>query len=83
MEELESRIDPNTWQGGKEPGSTANIGMDSTLDELQVDSLDKINLSFKVEEMFAIEDSLTTASTRSRPSATSSVASGASARRTT
>jgi acyl carrier protein len=29
--------------------------MDSTFDELQIDSLDKINLSFAVEEMFSIE----------------------------
>jgi acyl carrier protein len=29
--------------------------MESTFDELQVDSLDKINLSFAVEEMFSIE----------------------------
>jgi len=33
----------------------SNVLMDSTFDELQIDSLDKINLSFAVEEMFAIE----------------------------
>ena len=33
----------------------SSIGMDSTFDELQIDSLDKINLSFAVEEMFSIE----------------------------
>jgi acyl carrier protein len=35
--------------------------MDSTFDELQIDSLDKINLTFAVEEMFSIaipDDSL-------------------------
>jgi acyl carrier protein len=31
------------------------VGLDTTFDELQIDSLDKINLSFAVEEMFAIE----------------------------
>ena len=31
------------------------VGMVTTFDELQIDSLDKINLSFAVEEMFAIE----------------------------
>jgi acyl carrier protein len=29
--------------------------MNTTFDELQIDSLDKINLSFAVEEMFSIE----------------------------
>jgi acyl carrier protein len=29
--------------------------MDSTFEELQIDSLDKINLSFEVEEIFKIE----------------------------
>jgi acyl carrier protein len=29
--------------------------MESTFDELQIDSLDKINLSFAVEEMYGIE----------------------------
>jgi acyl carrier protein len=33
----------------------ADIHMDTTFDELQIDSLDKINLSFEVEEMFSIE----------------------------
>jgi acyl carrier protein len=31
------------------------VGIDSTFEELQIDSLDKINLSFAVEEMFSIE----------------------------
>ena len=33
----------------------SNVLLDSTFDELQIDSLDKINLTFAVEEMFAIE----------------------------
>jgi acyl carrier protein len=33
----------------------SDVHMDTTFDELQIDSLDKINLSFAVEEMFAIE----------------------------
>jgi acyl carrier protein len=33
----------------------SSVSMDSTFDELQIDSLDKINLSFEVEEMFSIE----------------------------
>ena len=32
-----------------------DVKMESTFDELQIDSLDKINLSFAVEEMFSIE----------------------------
>ena len=35
--------------------SVSDVRMDSTFDELQIDSLDKINLSFEVEEMFSIE----------------------------
>ena len=33
----------------------ATISPATTFDELQIDSLDKINLSFEVEELFAIE----------------------------
>ena len=33
----------------------ASVGMDTTFDELQIDSLDKINISFEVEEMFSIQ----------------------------
>ena len=33
----------------------SSVTMDSTFDELQIDSLDKINLSFAVEEAFGIE----------------------------
>ncbi|MBN9616825.1 MAG: phosphopantetheine-binding protein [Acidobacteriales bacterium 59-55] len=32
-----------------------SITLDSTFDELNVDSLDKINISFEVEEAFSIE----------------------------
>lgn len=32
-----------------------SITPESTFDELQVDSLDKINLTFEVEDIFAIE----------------------------
>lgn len=35
--------------------AAGSVGMESTFDELQIDSLDKINLSFAVEEMFGIE----------------------------
>jgi acyl carrier protein len=33
----------------------SQVGMDTALSELQIDSLDKINLTFEVEEMFGIE----------------------------
>ena len=33
----------------------SQIGMDTALAALEIDSLDKINLSFEVEEMFGIE----------------------------
>ncbi len=33
----------------------STVRMDMTFDELQIDSLDKINLTFAVEEMFSIE----------------------------
>jgi acyl carrier protein len=34
---------------------TDNITLDTTFEELNIDSLDKINISFEVEEAFAIE----------------------------
>ena len=34
---------------------TESISLDSTFDSLAIDSLDKINISFEVEEAFAIE----------------------------
>jgi acyl carrier protein len=46
--------------------SFSSIGMDTTFEELQIDSLDKINISFEVEEMFSIQipdDSLNTLKT--------------------
>lgn len=40
----------------KSKGIPANsITLDSTFDELNIDSLDKINISFEVEEAFSIE----------------------------
>jgi acyl carrier protein len=33
----------------------SDVSMEKTFDELQIDSLDKINLSFEVEEMFSIQ----------------------------
>jgi acyl carrier protein len=39
----------------------SSVLMDSTFDELEIDSLDKINLAFAIEEMFSIaipDDSL-------------------------
>jgi len=35
--------------------SADSITPESTFDELQVDSLDKINLTFEVEDLFAIQ----------------------------
>jgi acyl carrier protein len=35
--------------------SADSITLDSTFDELNIDSLDKINISFEVEEAFSIE----------------------------
>jgi acyl carrier protein len=32
-----------------------SINLDSTFDALEIDSLDKINISFEVEEAFAVE----------------------------
>jgi len=43
-----------------------SITLESTFDELNIDSLDKINISFEVEEAFAIEipdDALSTLKT--------------------
>jgi acyl carrier protein len=53
MDDIESRIIELVAKSKNLPA--ADVRMDSTFDELQVDSLDKINLSFAVEEMFAIE----------------------------
>lgn len=53
MNDLESRILELVANSKNLPVSA--VHMDSTLEELQIDSLDKINLSFAVEEMFSIE----------------------------
>ena len=53
MDDIESRIIELVAKSKNLPVS--GVHMDSTFDELQVDSLDKINLTFAVEEMFSIE----------------------------
>jgi acyl carrier protein len=53
MNDLEARIIELIAKAKNLPPVT--IGMDTTFDELQIDSLDKINLSFEVEEMFSIQ----------------------------
>ena len=53
MDDIESRIIELVAKTKGVPAS--NVGIDSTFEELQIDSLDKINLSFAVEEMFKIE----------------------------
>jgi acyl carrier protein len=53
MDDVESRIIELVAKSKNLP--TSDVRMDTTFDELQIDSLDKINLSFAVEEMFSIE----------------------------
>lgn len=53
VDEVESRCIELIAKSKNVPAST--VLMDSTFDELQIDSLDKINLTFAVEEMFSIE----------------------------
>jgi acyl carrier protein len=53
MEDIESRCIELVAKSKNLPVS--DVSMDKSFDELQIDSLDKINLSFAVEEMFAIE----------------------------
>jgi acyl carrier protein len=53
MDDIESRIVELVAKSKNLPAS--DVRLDSTFDELQIDSLDKINLSFAVEEMFSIE----------------------------
>jgi acyl carrier protein len=53
MDDIESRIVELVAKSKNLPVS--DVRMDTTFDELQIDSLDKINLSFAVEEMFSIE----------------------------
>jgi acyl carrier protein len=59
MDDVQSRCIELIAKSKNLPASS--ILMDSTFDELQIDSLDKINLTFAVEEMFSIaipDDSL-------------------------
>jgi acyl carrier protein len=53
MDDIESRIIELVAKSKNLPAS--DVKVDTTFDELQIDSLDKINLSFAVEEMFEIE----------------------------
>ena len=53
MDDIESRIIELVARSKDLPAS--DVRMETTFDELQIDSLDKINLSFAVEEMFSIE----------------------------
>ena len=53
MEDIQTRIIALVAKSKNLP--PADVRMDTTFDELQIDSLDKINLSFEVEEMFSIE----------------------------
>jgi acyl carrier protein len=53
MDDIESRVIKLVAESKSLPES--EVTMDSTFDALQIDSLDKINLSFAVEEMFEIE----------------------------
>jgi acyl carrier protein len=53
MDDIGSRIIELVAKSKNLP--VADVNMDTTFDELQIDSLDKINLSFAVEEMFSIE----------------------------
>ena len=64
MDDIESRIVELVAKSKNLPAS--DVRMDSTFDELQIDSLDKINLTFEVEEIFSIaipDDSLNTLKT--------------------
>jgi len=53
MNDVQTRIIELIAKSKNLPASS--IGMDTTFEELQIDSLDKINLSFDVEEMFSIQ----------------------------
>ena len=53
MNDIQSRIIELIAKSKNLP--PASIGLDTTFEELQIDSLDKINLSFDVEEMFSIQ----------------------------
>lgn len=53
MNDIQSRIIELIAKAKNLPPSS--IGPDTSFEELQIDSLDKINLSFDVEEMFSIQ----------------------------
>jgi acyl carrier protein len=53
MDDIASRCIEIIAKSKSIPADT--ITLDSTFDELNIDSLDKINISFEVEEVFAIE----------------------------
>jgi acyl carrier protein len=53
MDDVESRIIELVAKSKNLPASSVHL--DTTFDELQIDSLDKINLTFAVEELFSIE----------------------------
>jgi acyl carrier protein len=53
MNDIESRIIELVAKSKNLPASS--VGMETTFDELQIDSLEKVNLSFEVEEMFSIQ----------------------------
>jgi acyl carrier protein len=53
MNDIQSRIIELIAKSKNLPASS--VGASTTFDELQIDSLDKINLSFEVEEMFSIQ----------------------------
>ncbi len=53
MDDIQSRIIDMVAKSKNLPPSSVN--METTFTELQIDSLDKINLSFEVEEAFSIE----------------------------
>lgn len=53
MNDIQSRIIELIAKAKNLPASA--IGLNTTFEELQIDSLDKINLSFDVEEMFSIQ----------------------------
>jgi acyl carrier protein len=53
MNDIESRVIELVAKSKNLPPS--DVHLDTTFEELQIDSLDKINLSFAVEEMFSIE----------------------------
>ena len=53
MDDIEPRVIELIAKSKNIPPS--DVKMDTTFEELQIDSLDKINLSFEVEELFSIE----------------------------